>query len=30
MIARIVQRWIQEDPAWNRYIDLLAGIPENY
>jgi hypothetical protein len=30
MIARLIQRFIQEEQAWDRYVDVLAGIPENF
>ena len=29
MIARFIQRFIQEEHAWDSYVDLLAGIPDN-
>lgn len=30
MIARLIQRFIQQEPAWNGYVDILAGIPDNF
>jgi len=30
MIARIIQRFIQEQHAWVRSVDILAGIPDNF
>jgi hypothetical protein len=30
MIARIIQRFIQEEPAWDSCLDILAGIPDNF
>ena len=29
MIARIIQRFIQEEHAWESCVDILAGIPDN-
>lgn len=30
MIARFIQRFIEEAPAWDSYFDALAGLPENF
>jgi len=30
MIARILQRFIQDEPAWDSCVDILAGIPDNF
>ena len=30
MIARFLQRIIQEEQAWDRYVDILAGLPDNF
>lgn len=30
MIARLIQRLIQEDQAWDGYVDVLAGLPANF
>lgn len=30
MIARFIQHFIQEAPAWASYVDILANIPDNY
>jgi len=30
MIARFIQRILQEEHAWDQYIDALAGLPDNY
>ncbi len=30
MIARFIQRFIQEDQAWDRYVDIFAGLPDNF
>lgn len=30
MIARFIQRFIQEEHAWDSYVDLLAGFPDNF
>ena len=30
MIARMIQRFIQEESAWDGCVDILAGIPDNF
>ena len=30
MIARIIQPFIQADQAWESYVDILAGTPDNF
>ena len=30
MIAPLIQRFIEEAPAWDCYFDALAGLPENF
>jgi len=30
MIARIIKPFIQADHAWESYVDILAGIPDNF
>ncbi len=30
MIARVIQRFMQEEHAWVRSVDILAGIPDNF
>ncbi len=30
MIARFIQRFIEEEHAWDCYIDALAGLPDNF
>lgn len=30
MLARLIERLIQQEHAWDSYVDILAGIPGNY
>jgi hypothetical protein len=30
MIARLIQRFIEQEHAWDSYIDALAGLPDNF
>jgi len=30
MISRIIQHFVQEDLAWENYVDILATLSENY
>lgn len=30
MITRFIQRFFQEEQAWDCYVDILAGIPDNH
>lgn len=30
MIARLIQRFIQEELAWEHYVDILATLPDNH
>lgn len=30
MIARFIQRFLQEEHAWEQYGDVFAGLPDNY
>ena len=30
MIARIFQRFIQDEPVRDSYVDIRAGIPDNF
>ena len=30
MIARIIQRFIQDDAAWDSFIEAVSGIPGNH
>jgi len=30
MIARFIQRFLQEENSWEQYADVFAGLPENY
>lgn len=30
MIARLIQRFIAEEYAWDCHVDALAGLPENF
>jgi hypothetical protein len=30
MITRWLQRWAEETAPWDGYIDLLAGLPDNF
>ncbi len=30
MISRIIQHFVQEELAWENYVDILATLSENY
>ena len=30
MIARLIQRFIDEDATWDEFIDICAGLPGNF
>jgi hypothetical protein len=30
MITRIIQSFIQEQHAWDCYIDIMANLPDNF
>lgn len=30
MITRFIERWLSEDQAWDSYVDILAGLPDNF
>lgn len=30
MIARLIQGFIREEHVWDGYVDILAGLPENF
>ena len=30
MIARFIERLLSEDQAWDNYVDIFAGLPDNY
>lgn len=30
MISRLIQRLIHEELAWENYVDILAGLSDNY
>ena len=30
MISRIIQHFVQEELAWENYVDMLATLSENY
>jgi len=30
MIARFIERLLSEDQAWDSYVDILAGLPDNF
>ena len=30
MITRFIERLLSEDQAWDNYVDIFAGLPDNY
>ena len=30
MVARLIQRFLDEDAAWDEFIDIFAGLPGNF
>ena len=30
MIARFIERLLNEDHAWDNYVDIFASLPDNY
>lgn len=30
MIARFIERLLSEDQAWDSYVNILAGLPDNF
>jgi hypothetical protein len=30
MIYRLIQQFIDDDPAWGGYVEILAALPDNY
>lgn len=30
MISRLIERFIQEDAAWDSYVEILAALPGNF
>lgn len=30
MIARLIQHFIQEETAWDSYLGIQAGLPDNF
>jgi hypothetical protein len=30
MVARLIQRFIDDDAAWDEFIDIFAGLPGNF
>jgi hypothetical protein len=30
MISRFIQHFLEEEPAWENYVEILASLSENY
>lgn len=30
MVSRLIQRFVDEDAAWDDFIDIFAGLPGNF
>jgi hypothetical protein len=30
MIHRLIQQFIQDQPVWGGYVEILAALPDNY
>jgi len=30
MIYRLIQHFARGEPAWDRYVEILAALPDNY
>lgn len=30
MISRLIQRFIEEEAAWDSYVEILAALPGNH
>ena len=30
MVVRLIQRFLDEDAAWDEFIDIFSGLPDNF